>query len=110
MHKVDKTPADQIAASIPRDYLDGCTLFPDKFGNISHRDVCIKHDIEYWTNRTAVSKFKADWKWFLEINNAHRINTTFYRIVVFLASIIGLVVLTTFGWVFWLRRHTWDKS
>ena len=107
--KIDTTPPAEIAASIPREYLDGCTLFPDRFGKISHKHICIQHDIDYWTKRTAVAKFKSDWLWFVGINKTHAINTTRWRVAAFVSTIVGLIALTTVGWFFWKTRSRWDK-
>ena len=94
---------------IPDAYLDGCTYFPDSFGKISHRYVCMIHDIEYWTNRTIIGKIFADVRWTISLNKAHKENTLFWRIIVFFASLVGLVGLSTFGLYFWKIRSKWDN-
>ena len=93
---------------IPEKYFDGCTYFPDSFGKVSHRHVCDIHDIDYWTERTILGKIAADIRWTLNLNKAHKQNTTFWRIIVFFASIVGFIGLSTFGLYFWARRYRWD--
>jgi hypothetical protein len=93
---------------IPEKYLDGCTCFPDKFGKVSHRHVCDMHDIDYWSKRTIPEKIVADIRWTIYLNKAHKQNTLFWRIIVFFASIVGFIGLSTFGWYFWNIRHRWD--
>lgn len=42
---------------------DGCTLFPDSFFNvISWKDICIDHDIAYWSGGSRIEKDAADEK------------------------------------------------
>lgn len=93
---------------IPEDYLDGCTMFPDKFGKVDHSIICLVHDVDYWYNRTVLGKIKADIDWLVGINRIHMINTLPWRSVVLLSSIVGFVGLSTFGWYFWSRRSRWD--
>lgn len=95
---------------IPSDYLDGCTYFPDRFGKISHRHVCIEHDKRYWYYRTVPDKFVADFIWFRDINKAHKNNTLFWKIAAIISSVLGYVALSTFGWYFWRRRAKYDKN
>ena len=96
--------------NIPIEYLDGCTYFPDSFGKVSHTHVCLIHDVDYWYGRTVLNKIAADIRWTLGLNRAHKQNTLFWRIVVFFASLIGFVGLSTFGWYFWSIRETWDTK
>jgi hypothetical protein len=95
---------------IPVEYLDGCTLFPDKFGDISHRHICIEHDINYWTKRTLLGKIIGDWQWLVGVNREHKNNTIWWKIVALLFTMLGWVALSTFGWLFWFRRPRWDKN
>lgn len=95
--------------SIPDKYLDGCTLFPDRFGKISHKHVCIKHDIDYWTKRTALNKLVSDWEWLVNLNKAHTKNTLYWRPVIFIVSVLAYFALSTAGWYFWLNRPKFDR-
>jgi hypothetical protein len=102
------SPKD-IAQSVPVDYLDGCTFFPDKFGKVSHKHVCIEHDIDYWTKRTVLDKIISDFKWLININKAHKSNTVIWRPTILLLTSLAYIALSTFGWYFWLRRHKWKS-
>lgn len=94
---------------IPEAYLDGCTFFPDSFGRISHKHVCMIHDIDYWFDRTLIAKIQSDFRWLVNLNKAHVLNKIYWRILVFFASILGFLALSTFGLIFWKIRHQWDK-
>ena len=94
---------------IPIEYLDGCTLFPDKFGKVSHRHICTEHDIDYWVDRTALGKVAADWKWLINLNKAHKENKLHWRIIVFTVSIPAYITLSTVGWYFWKQRDKFDR-
>lgn len=109
MAKLEDHTAADIAKSIPRDYLDGCTLFPDRFGQVSHKHICIQHDIDYWTKRTAIGKIVSDWWWLVGINTTHRSNLLQWKMVVLFSSVLGWLALSTFGWFFWFGRSRWDK-
>lgn len=104
----DKDPAD-LARSVPKDYLDGCTLFPDRFGTVSHKHICIEHDIEYWLNRTLVGKVKADWDWMIGINRTHRKNKLWWKAFALASTTSGFIVLSTVGWIFWFNKNSWTK-
>lgn len=95
----------------PKEYLDGCTLFFNSFGGVSHREVCDQHDKDYWNNRTFFSKIAADIRWFFRIINKHRKeNTWYWFIIAFVITFFGLIGLMTFGWIPWVTRHFWDKE
>ena len=106
---IEQHKPEDIAKSVPVDYLDGCTLFPDKFGKVSHKHVCIQHDIEYWTKRTALDKLISDFKWLINLNKAHKTNKLYWRIIVFIISIPAYIALNTAGWYFWLNRPKFDR-
>lgn len=90
-------------------YLDGCTMFPNTFGKVSHKDVCDQHDRDYWNDRTLLRKFAADWRWFVSLNRTHlKNNHPIWMTVVFPCSVFGLVGLSVFGLYFWRRRHEFD--
>jgi len=47
----------------PRPFIfDGCTLFPDKIGTLSLKEICLAHDIAYWIGGTPDEKKAADQK------------------------------------------------
>lgn len=89
---------------IDPDYLDGCTLFPDRFGPVSHRHVCDAHDRRYWLWRDPWRKVWADCLWSAGIVRAHLTNTP-WQPVALIAALIGWAGLMTAGWWFWKRRH-----
>ena len=51
----------------PAAYLDGCTLAPDRFGSVSHKDICTAHDRDYWMKRRFTDKWAADFVWGLRL-------------------------------------------
>lgn len=91
--------------SVPSDYLDGCTFFPDAFGKVSHKSVCTAHDAAYWHSDKFAQKLKADWLWFYRLNRTHITqNNPFWWVVTVPASVIGLVGITTVGSIMWARK------
>lgn len=93
----------------PHEYMDGCTLFPDRLGKVSHVDVCHRHDWRYWNERTLIGKLKADLEWATSLNSAHRHNTIAWRLAALSLSIAGFAALSTAGLWFWARRHRFDR-
>ncbi len=91
----------------PDRYLDGCTLAPDRFGDVYHGDICTDHDLDYWRKRRFIDKWTADAVWAVRIVTRHRRNGAWVFAALGLA-VIGWLALSTAGWWFWLRRHRWD--
>lgn len=95
----------------PETYLDGCTLFPNSFGRVSHRAVCHQHDLDYWNDRTFVKKVKADFRWAYRLNKVHwKYNSKAWAITVTLISPFALTGLLIGGSIMWNYRHRFDKE
>jgi hypothetical protein len=94
----------------PENYLDGCTYFPDHYGEISHKHICLLHDTDYWYDRTVLLKIWADLKWLFRIIKVHITeNIWWWKILSIPVTLIGYLGLMTVGWYFWNRRHKFDK-
>ena len=93
----------------PAAYLDGCTLAPDRFGSVSHKDICTAHDRDYWMKRRFTDKWAADFVWAVRIVARHSSNGGWVLAALALA-VLGWLALTTVGWWFWLRRARWGNA
>lgn len=95
----------------PEIYMDGCTMFPNAFGKVSHKEVCDRHDSDYWNDRTIGGKLAADLLWAMRLNKTHlKAGNWLWMPIVFPASIVGFCGLTVFGLYFWRRRHEYDDA
>lgn len=95
----------------PDFYMDGCTMFPDTFGKVSHKEVCDRHDRDYWNDRTILGKLKADLMWAIRLTRVHLTAGNFLWLPVIIpASLVGFVGLSIFGLYFWQRRHEYDDA
>ena len=83
-----------------KDYFDGCTLGPSRFGRVYHTDICDLHDIDWLLQRTALGKAKADFRWWARITRRHAKNTP-YQPFALTYGVIGFFWLMTAGWFFW---------
>lgn len=92
---------------IPPEYLEGCTMAPNRLGKVSHRDICDDHDRDYWFRRTLLGKIAADARWAGRIVWRHRLNWPWQPVALLLA-VIGWIGITTVGGVMWRRRHRFD--
>lgn len=90
----------------PSDYMDGCTLAPNRLGRVSHRDICDEHDRAYLTDRTLLKKTLADLRWAGRIIWRHRFNWFWQPVAVALA-VAGFIVLTFVGGWLWKARPRW---
>lgn len=88
----------------PEGYLDGCTIGPQKFGEVSHKDICLDHDEDWWNVRTFIGKIWSDLKWAGRLIARHSLNFPFQFPAV-LFAVIGFVGLNTLGWVWWMKRQ-----
>jgi hypothetical protein len=93
-----------VPKSVPPDYIDGCSLGPQKFGLVSHRDICEEHDRAWWEKRNLHNKFRADWIWSVRIVKRHASNGP-WVIPAILYAVLGFVFLNTLGWWFWWRKR-----
>ena len=90
---------------VPPDiYMDGCTMFPDRFGRVSHRPACDLHDSRCWRWRDPFRKILADIGWTYDVIATHWRNWP-WQFVAVPAALVGFVGLMTAGWWFWKRRH-----
>lgn len=88
----------------PDSYLDGCTCFFDRFGKVSHVDVCNEHDGDWWYKRTALEKIGADWRFSVRLARRHLTNTPWQPVA--LLSAVGALALfwSPIGWVMWWAK------
>ena len=94
----------------PKKYMDGCTMFFNKLGSVSHRHICDQHDKDYWNYRTVPGKIVADNKWAGRLIKVHfKENTIHWKIISIPVALIGWAGLMTGGWYFWWNRHKFDK-
>jgi hypothetical protein len=92
-----------MSEQFPEGYLDGCTIGPQKFGKVSHKDICIEHDIDWWSKRTVWEKIKSDWSWCVKIIKRHY-NNGVWLIPAVLYGILGFIFLNTLGWFWWRNK------
>lgn len=87
----------------PDDYFDGCTIGPQKFGKVSHKDICTDHDVDWWLERTAWGKIRADWRWSTRLIRRHLPNRLWF-IPAALYAALGFIGLNTLGWIWWANK------
>lgn len=92
-----------MADPIPDDYIDGCTIGPQGFGKVSHKDICDEHDRLWWEKRNLHNKIRADWIWSIRIIKRHARNGWWVAPAI-LYSVGGFVFLNTAGWYWWARK------
>ena len=89
--------------AVPDGYVDGCTLGPQRFGKVSHADICNQHDIDWWNCRTVLAAFDANCAWSFRIVRRHAGNGLWVLPAMVYAG-LGFVFLNTVGWFWWRRK------
>lgn len=96
-----------MADPLPPEYIDGCTIGPQKFGSVDHSDICNEHDFWWWEKRTLLQKVYSDGVWAIKMIRRHSTNGL-WIIPATTYAVVGFIVLNTGGWYWWIKKK-YDK-